>query len=376
VLEALIATALVVLIGFVGLAACQTVAGVLAASNTARFGANAVEREAEQLQADAATAFAVFVPSGGVRPEVDFYAKADDGSALFWRYVYDPAARTLQRWDYDANGTVGVRDVVTGAIDTGAAYPALMRLTSFRAAALSVDALGDPGINRYSGIAALFEHAPRPYAVHYTAAGSGSLGAVGGNGVVAVELADATTSRVIHLAPGSMPAGFTVTGALVWHAIVYRVDQSHRFLLGAAGKSHVFINAHVDVSYDRWATRIPWCDFNLLGNPGGLDAHDPHADYTPNQAFEQANTILAACRQRHLTPPQIGTAGNATDPDAIHAPLPGQTAPPCWTNPGPDGRCWPTDAPSDWVPPSPLPSETPPAAWCATHGRSVAAGGG
>jgi hypothetical protein len=100
-----------------------------------------------------------------------------------------------------------------------------------------------------------------------------------------------------------MPTGFTVTGMLVWHAIVYRVDQSHRFDFGVAGKSHVFINARVDVSYDGWATRQKWCDVNLLGNPDGLDPHDPHADYKPDEPVEQSDNIIAACRRSNPLPP-------------------------------------------------------------------------
>jgi prepilin-type N-terminal cleavage/methylation domain-containing protein len=374
-LEVLVATALLVLIGFVGLAACRTVAGVLWSSAIARFASDPVERQAEQFTADAATAFAVFVPAGSNGSEVDFYAKAGDGGALFWRYVYDPAAHTLQRWDFDRNGSAGVRDIVTGALDTGAAYPPLLGVVTFRATEIAAGALGDPSLNRYAGVAALFAHPPQSFAVRYTAAEANAPAASGGNGIVAIELADAATSRVIHLAAGSMPAGFTVSGALVWHAVVYRVDQSHRFLLGPAGKSHVFVNAHVDVSYNHWVKRIPWCDFNLLGNPGGLDPHDPHADYKPNEAIERSDSILAACLQRHPIVPAADSAGYAPDPDAVHPPLPGQTPPPCWANPGPAGRCWPMNAPPDWTPPEPLPSDVPPPDWCATHARSVACDG-
>lgn len=376
VVEALIATALLTLIAFAGLAACKTVAHVMLAWTTAGHSADSIEAQAAQLRDDAATAFAVFVPAfaGNGRPnlggELDFYSKADDGRAIFWRYTYDAAEQTLRRWDYDSGGATGVRDAKTGSIDPNATYPALTHVARFAAVTLPADALGDPQRNVYAGIAGLLAHQPAALPVRYTGPGVDLPEAVGGNGVVQVSLADAGSARIIHLAAGSMPTGFTVTGLPLWHAIVYRVDQSHRFLAGLAGKSHVFINARIEVSYDRWRTHKLWCDFNLLGAPDGLDGHDPHADYKPDEPIEAADNILAACRAQIPLPPGPHDADNPPNADAVHPPLPGQTPPPCWSDPGPDGRCWPAQAPPDWVPPSPFPRESPPPDWCATHAKS------
>jgi hypothetical protein len=266
-----------------------------------------------------------------------------------------------------------VRDVKTGSIDSAAAYPPLEHVTRFVAAAIAADRLGDPAVNDYHALGGLFTRTPRALPVPYADPALDAPAAVGGNGVVQVALANATTARIVHLAAGAMPTGFTVTGAPLWHAVVYRVDQSHRFALGVAGKSHVFINARVDVTYDRWATKpILWCDFNLLGDPNGLDGHDPHADYKPDEPLERAPNILAACRRRHPLPPDRDSPGNPPDADAVHSPLPGQTAPPCWTQPGPGGRCWPATAPPDWAPPSPFPAERPPISWCTSHALSPA----
>lgn len=256
--------------------------------------------------------------------ELDFYSKADDGRPILWRYFYAAAAQTLQRWDFDPTGARGVRDAKTGVIDAAATYPPLNGITHFRATAISADRLGDPAYNIYSGIGALFTRPPRALPVRYAAVPGGSA-AVGGNGVMQVSLTSQAAARVLDLAAGSMPTGFTISGAPVWHAIVYRVDQSHRFLLGTAGKSHVFINARVDVSYDHWASKIAWCDFNLLGNPDGLDPHDPHADYKPNEPLERSENILAACRQRHPLPPARNSADNPADPDTVRPPLRRQT---------------------------------------------------
>jgi hypothetical protein len=345
VLEALIATALVTLVAFIGLAACKTIARVTLMSGAARSGSDSIDEQIAAFHNDAATAFAVFVPDAdrfgkpNAGQELDFYSKADDGRAIRWCYAYDAQAQTLRRWDFDAGGPYGVRNGTTGAVDSAAAYPALKHVIRFEAAALPADRLGDPDRNAYAGISGLLTRTPRALPVRYAA-----LDAVGGNGVVQVSLANAATARTVHLAAGSMPTGFTVTGVPLWHAVVYRVDQSHRFGLGVAGKSHVFINAHVDVSYDGWATKIAWCDFNLLGAPNGLDPHDPHADYKPNEAIESAPSILAACRRLRPLPPVSGSSGNPREADTGVPAAPVGPAPPCSTA-DQLRRCRPPDAP-------------------------------
>jgi prepilin-type N-terminal cleavage/methylation domain-containing protein len=346
VLEVLVATALIAAVALTGLAACKTIAHVTLSAHTASNGAESIDEQIGQLHNDAATAFAVFVPAADRfgRPndgqELDFYSQADDGRAIRWCYFYDAAAQTLQRWDYDGAGPYGVRSVDTGAVDPGAAYPPLRHIVRFAAAALGADQLGDPHRNTYYGIAALFARRLQAWPVRYGDPRPGAASAVGGNGLVQVSIENATAARVAHLAAGSMPTGFTVTGALLWHAVVYRDDQTHRFFLGPASKSHVFINARVDVSYDGWKTRIRWCQFNLLGNPGGLDPHDPHADYKPGEAVEGAASIFAACRERRPFPPAPNSPGYPPDPDAAGPQLPAKM-PPCGLRPGP-GAC-PTD---------------------------------
>lgn len=350
ILEALIATALVTLMAFTGLAACKTIARVTVSSGAASSAGDFIDEQVAVFHNDAATAFAVFVPAADRfgradhGQEIDFFSKADDGRPIRWCYSYDVQAQTLQRWDFDAGGPYGVRNATTGTVDPAAAYPPLKHVLRFEATSLPADRLGDPARNTYFGVAGLFEHTPQAWPVRYGAPDAPD--AVGGNGVVQIALANAASARIVHLAAGSMPTGFTVTGVPLWHAIVYRVDQSHRFLFGVAGKSHVFINAHVDVSYDGWLTKRQWCDFNLLGAPAGLDPHDPHADYKPNEPGESAQHILAACRLRRPLPPPPGSAGFPGDGDTgaavtpmpvpapANAPAPVQIAPRC----APDSR--------------------------------------
>ncbi|MGH7709295.1 MAG: hypothetical protein ACREM6_15480, partial [Vulcanimicrobiaceae bacterium] len=147
--------------------------------------------------------------------------------------------------------------------------------------------------------------APRSLPVSFNDATLNDPDVIGGNRVVQVSVAGVGSARTMHLMSGTLPSGFTVVGAPVWHAIVYRRDQSHRFVFGLAGRSHVWINAHVSVSYDNWAHAKQWCDFNLYGNPNGLDPGDVHSKYLPNDLAETAQSIIDRCRntEGHPTPP-------------------------------------------------------------------------
>jgi len=384
-IEVVIASAIITLMALIGIAACKALAGVTATLYTAGHDSAAIDAQAARFRDDAATAFAVFVPAsdinGAPNPspegahEVDYYAKTDSGAEYLWCYFYDAARHTLQRFDYDSHGTRGVRDGRTGAIDAAASYPPMFAVRAFSAQTVSADELGDPAHNPYGGFAALLAHPALPRSVSYDHPGLDIPAAAGGNAIVQVSLANATTARVVHLMPGSLPSGFTVIGLPRWHAIVFRVDQTHRFWFGPAGKSHVFINARVEVSYDNWKTHPRWCEFNLLGNPYGLDGHDPNANPQPKAPFEQAESLLNRCRARNPTPPPPGSSGNAPEPDVVTPQTPGPTPtpPPCWTDPRPpQGRCWPPDAPVDWPPPAPLPADPPPPWWCQTHAQSPA----
>jgi len=208
ILEALIATGIVTLIAFTGLAACKAMAQVMLWSSGARHSAASVDTQAAQLRNDAASAFAVFAPESDMYgrmndgQELDFYSKADDGRPILWRYFYAAAAQTLQRWDFDPTGARGVRDAKTGVIDAAATYPPLNGITHFRATAISADRLGDPAYNIYSGIGALFTRPPRALPVRYAAVPGGSA-AVGGNGVMQVSLTSQAAARVLDLAAGS-----------------------------------------------------------------------------------------------------------------------------------------------------------------------------
>jgi prepilin-type N-terminal cleavage/methylation domain-containing protein len=383
-IEVMIAAAVFVVMMGTAFAAVVMTGNVMRGAATTQRGADAIDRQAAEFRAEAATASAVFVPpldmNGAPNAdghEVDFYSKSQANLDVFRRYIFDPATATLRRYDYDpkTNAIGGVRDPRTGAIDATATYPAIPEVTAFSARFLEASDLADPGKNRY---APLFSRVPNgePVSLNDPAGGRDVAGLVGGNRIVEIQLANRKASRVVHLAAGTMPTGFYVGGNIKYHTVLYRIDQSHRFWFGAAGKSHVWIRGRASITYDDWATapRV-WCDYAIYGGDGGngLDPSDPHADYRAlrNDIAAQPQAILNYCEQ-HATLP--GRVASYAVPNPYQTPFSiVDTPPPCWTNPGTGEHCWPAGAPVDWAP-SPLPADTPPPQWCAAHARSTACG--
>jgi Tfp pilus assembly protein PilV len=371
VVEALIAAAIIVVAGMVALASAVVVARANASSRTSTS-QEMLDRAVASLRADAATAFAVFVPptdvfgapNGG--HEVDFYTRDDRGSALFWAYRFDAAAHALQRYDYagiDAQG----RHVPP--IDAGQ-HPPLTDIAGFSAVKLEASQLPTAANGAYaqaipSGVAPKAE--PVNFAHPYT---------TGGNRIVDVRIATPAAARHLHLGAGIMPSGFTVLGKPVYHAIVYRHDSTSRSWLGFGQKSHVWIDGVVEVSYDNYRTRPKqWCQYNIYGGANGqdggahgLDGNDPHANYIPTDPAEQAQTLLWNCRHLYggTTPPPPDAPRSRFTP--ISQPIVMDSPPPCWYR---LPRCWPPNAPPTWAP-SPLPSDTPPPWWCEAHPGSPA----
>jgi len=137
-------------------------------------GAIAMEQEIVKLRGDADTAFAVFLPRNDVfgQPnvragqsvpphEVDFYTKTDRGTETYWAYRFDAEKRTLQRYDYDDAGKVGVADRATGAIDAAGSYPALTGVKAFSAQRLEASELTS-GANVFGNLVAQLVTPGRP----------------------------------------------------------------------------------------------------------------------------------------------------------------------------------------------------------------------
>ena len=385
-LEALVALALCFAIA---LATFGVLRGLLDASSaTASSTATgaSIERLTDDLRSDAASAFAVFVPArdvmqrandAGSAHEVDFYAETGSGAPTFWAYYYDAAAHTLQRFDYDASGRRGEADRTNGAIDTAARYPVLHDVTSFTARTLEASDLVGPANLYGNAIAPAFAgSAPQSLPVGFIGGGgSARADLYGGNTTVQVAIATTHASRTIHLSTEALPSGFTVRADPQFRAIVYRIDQTHRFWFGLAGKSHVFVNARLDVSYDDWKTApLRWCDYNLYGYPGGLTGGAAE-NYHPEWFTESAAGIVYAVTHGATpgaTCPAAPPARSGAATAAPYVPPPDvrESAPPCFSA----GSCWPANAPPDWSP-SPAPASTPPVSWCDTHAASRLCGG-
>ncbi len=383
-IEVMIAAAVFVVMMGTAVAAIVMTGNVMRSAATTQRGTGAIDRQVAELRAEAATASAVFVPPADLHGEpnadgheVDFYSKGQANRDVFWRYVFDAASATLRRYDYDpqVNAIGGVRDPRSGAIDAAASYPEIPDISAFSARVLEAGALADPAQNRY---AAAFSRVPsgEPVSLNDPANGRDVPGLVGGNRIVAISLANSKAARTIHIAAGTMPTGFYVGGNIKYHTVLYRIDQSHRFWFGAAGKSHVWIRGRASITYDDWASgpRV-WCDYAIYGGDGGdgLDPNDPHADYHTLRydINAQPQAILDYCEQHATLPGRI--AAYAV-PNPYRTPLSiVDTPPPCWANPGTGERCWPVEAPIDWAP-SPRPADTPPPQWCAAHPRSAACG--
>jgi Tfp pilus assembly protein PilV len=292
--ETAVATVLAATFGFALLGVARELVSLSATAATARDGALTLETQADEMRSAATTAFAVFVPQrdvmratnerDGTTHEVDFFARTNSGASVRSAYYFDATAHTLRRYDYDGAGKAGVADRATGAIDAGATYPALSGVTRFDARTLQASDLVGPRNAYAAAIAPPFAGAtPRALPVGFVDGTVTRPDLYGGNTTVDVRIETAHDARTLHLATTSMPSGFTVHAPAQIRAVVYRVDQTHRFWGGLAGKSHVFVKARLDVSYDGWKTPArTWCDFDLYGFPGGLTggtAEDYHPEW-------------------------------------------------------------------------------------------------
>jgi hypothetical protein len=211
----------------------------------------------------------------------------------------------------------------------------------------------------------------------------------GGNVTVQITLATTAGTRTLHLASAALPSGFTIHQVPSIRAVTYRIDIVHRFWFGIAQITHSQIYNQLLYSYDpnapsnRWKV---WCDWELYGSDiAGLRLGDPNTQYHPTHFNESAAGIFYAVT--NTGPNGNGTTGLNEQPGCHHpvpgptasfAPVPAQTDPDVNDTPPPcfdEGECWPANAPANFTPPSPWPSSSPPAAWCATHAESPLCGG-
>ena len=160
--EILVAATMMIAIAFATLIVLQAFVKAVAARSTSESGSIAVNQELDRMRSDAATAYAIFVPSKDVMGdpnapgadtgtpgsghEVDFYGRTDSGAEAYWAYRYDATAGTLQRYDYVVNAAgspsqTGVIDRSTGRFDPAGHYPIITGVTGFDVRTLHADQL-------------------------------------------------------------------------------------------------------------------------------------------------------------------------------------------------------------------------------------------
>jgi len=401
--------ALLVTAAFVTIGAVRAFAGTLEARSTAQSGTIALEQQLDRMRDDAASAFAVFVPTndifgnpnaaqhGASGHEIDFYAKTDTGTEAYWAYEWDARAQTLQRYDYDVSSTtgiplhIGVADRATGAIDTNGGYPPIAGVRAFSAQSVfasELPALPNVFGRALSGLVAAAGVSPPAEPVGFVpSSGIPNDDLYGGNTVVQVLITTDRGTRTLHLATGTLPSGFTVHDAPSIRAFTYRIDSVHRSWFGLAQKTwaHIFeqiqYNYHPSDPSSRWQV---WCDYEVYGaNSQGIALNDAgrHEDYLPADWTEStvgayytttnggyANLEPATVCSERIPGPSDSPlpVPSETSPDVV------DTAPPCFTSSNP---CWPANAPPNWTPPSPWPASSPPPWWCSSHEQSQLCGG-
>ncbi|GAC1309384.1 MAG: hypothetical protein NVS2B3_18840 [Vulcanimicrobiaceae bacterium] len=368
--------------------------------STAQNGLLTLEQTIARMRADAATAFAVFVPARDVfgapnagsagtsgTHEVAYYTKTEAGIETWWAYHYDAVAHTLRRYDFDpATGRVGVFDrSVAGRIDTTARYPVLAGVRRFAATSLQANDLTDARRDAFAPVlSGLFAgRAPIGDPVGFVPT-SGQLrpDLYGGNASVAVALDTDRGRRAIHLASGTMASGFTIHEAVAIRSFVYRKNTHHQSWIGFGYKSRAQIyaqlqyNLHPKDPTSKWRL---WCDYRMYGAGKGIDYSKDQKNYNPND-FEQTAGytfyVVTHDGVRDNDPsqcdPRIPTPNDTPPPTYAVPPAIADTPPPCFTAPVP---CWPYNAPPNWSAPSPWPAASPPADWCAGHQASRMCGG-
>jgi hypothetical protein len=189
--EVVLGAAIATFVLFVALGFTHNLIGTAARVNAHVQGDIAVERLAERLSAEAASAWAVYVPATDVLDnanadghEIAFFSEDGAHRSYAWAYLYDASSETVTRYSY-------------GPAVTPTPGEKIGPITSFQATATDIENLGDP----------LFAAATAP-AVHYTYATMN--GAVGGNAIVSLHLAATGAHRIEELASATAPTSFTV----------------------------------------------------------------------------------------------------------------------------------------------------------------------
>ncbi len=409
VVEAMISVAIIVAISLAALGVVKAVATVANNGYTTARGGAGVDALAQQLRSDATTALAVFVPSLDVHGnkatdcsqtqptdclahEVDFYSKTDAGQDIFWAYAFDAANHSLQRFDYDANGVVGVRDPQTGNVTKAATYPPIENVDQFDARDLQANELVT-NMNPYAPAltAALPGNTPQPLPVSFdNSLPKPKPELYGGNTIVHVALQGSGPPHMLDLRAGDAPSGFTYKGIPEYHVVIYRRDTVHRSWAGLAQVTKFSIYGHVTFSYDHFknvAGDVCAEDPAVMTNMRINDRNAPQfRDYNARDYAESVYAIVNNCikinkkdNNGQLVLPTPVASGATLPPvtqDVTPAPDTTASTPPQCLNPSTvNPSCFPPSEPPDWNP-VPPPVGAPPPGFCDKHAASPVCAGG
>jgi prepilin-type N-terminal cleavage/methylation domain-containing protein len=284
-IEIAIATAIFAL--SLGLAVAAFRTSVRSAQTLDVSGASGLENTAALLRDLAGASAGVAAPSalnaGAYGPvAVLFYATDDRGNVSY--AGLSQAGSTVYRVDFgNALSNPPVARPLAGINAISALQMAAAALPSSRYA---------PAFAGLSG--------PAGYDVPFQPAGGTNSAVSGGNHIVEVTIANGRRSRTLDLVPGVFPSGFTVRGAPLVHAVVYRIDSVicydpfcwvHRTVGDIKGR--------VSVSYDGGTRWTIWCD-GILIHPRvyvgpGCETSSPDCRYNLLDAHEKTHWLLSQC---------------------------------------------------------------------------------
>jgi hypothetical protein len=190
------AIAVVLIWGLVALADRYAAASL--ALNERLVAQTSTDRLAERLSAEAASAWAVFVPlsdvfgnANGDGHEIDLFTEDGSHRPYAWAYRFDAKSKIVTRYAY-VPGSAPVAGEEIGIYE------------GFSAAAYDAAAVSDPSSLAYDPV---FASSSAP-AVQYTFAAM--PGAYGGNGIVLLHIVGDGVDRSIVLCSGTAPTSFTI----------------------------------------------------------------------------------------------------------------------------------------------------------------------
>jgi len=206
----------------------------------AHTASDAAWRIVAQLERDAQTAIAIFIPAQDVLGaanadghEVDFYTKDASHTATFAAYRFDATALTITRYSYSKPGST--------ATVTQTATPA----TGFAATAILASALAsDPSVAPMLG-----GYTPQDVSLQV-----GYAGVTAGNALVSVNVVTSAQNLTVRLLPGTLPSSFTVQGTYAPTPPPSNIDS--------AGNTY---------AQESLCTKPNGFDYNVGGTPGGTD---------------------------------------------------------------------------------------------------------